>query len=210
MVHRRPSREVVFRGIDLVITVQDERGKAPLDGLNPAQSRALFAGAGATGDQLDALVNELRDFQSGDEDEVTRQVAPGATGLAIAPVRQGGFRTVGDLMALKDMDAGVYSRLASAVTVFFEESGPFEPTHASPLAQSTMSANEDMSPEDAELLQDVDAERPQQIPIDENVIGRTLTVSVVARGSRGEQTHRSAIIELTGHADPPYWVRYVE
>src|SRR5580658_5734819 len=28
------SRELVFRGVDLLVTVQDERGKAPLDGLN--------------------------------------------------------------------------------------------------------------------------------------------------------------------------------
>jgi len=204
------SRELVFRGIDLLVTVRDERGKAPLDGLNPAQSRALFEGAGASGDRVDALVDELRDFQSADDDETVTPVAPNAQGLAAAPVRHGGFRVVGDLMSLKDMDADLYSRVAPAVTVFFEESGPFEPSHAIPLAAATMSATEDESPEEVQLQQSVDDERPEQTIVDDNLIGRTLTVNVIARGPGGAQTHRMAIVELTGSKTTPYWVRYAE
>jgi general secretion pathway protein K len=214
------GREVVFRGIDLLITVQDERGKAPLDGLNPAQSRALFEGAGASDDRLDALVDELRDFQSADDDDETAPpVKTDAQGLAAAPLRKGGFRTVGDLMALKDMDADLYSRIAPAVTVFFEESGPFERGHASPLAAATMRASEDESPEENQLDQSTDEDRPTETIEDENLIGRTLTINVVARGPNGVQTHRMAIMELTGSNNPhpnetkpttPYWIRYVE
>jgi general secretion pathway protein K len=214
-------REVVFGGVDLLITVQDERGKAPLDGLNPAQSRALFEGAGASDDQLDALVNELRDFQSADDDDTTT-AAPtpsDAQGLAAAPLRRGGFRTVGDLMVLKDMDANLYARIAPAVTVFFEESGPFERGHASPLAAATMRATEDESPEEEQLDQSNDDERPTETIEDDNMIGRALTVNVLARGPGGVQTHRMAIVELTGanqaapvagKASAPYWIRYVE
>jgi general secretion pathway protein K len=204
------SRELVFRGVDLTVTIQDERGKAPLDGLNPAQSRALFEGAGASEDQADALVGELRDFQSGDDDETVTQATPNAQGLAADPVRHGGFRVVGDLMSLKDMNADLFMRIAPAVTVFFEESGPFEPSHATPLAAATMSATEDESPEEAQLQQSVDNERPEQAIVDDNLIGRTLTVSVVARGQGGVQTHRMAIVELTGAKTDPYWVRYTE
>ena len=221
-------REVVFRGVDLVITIVDERGKAPLDGLNPAQSRALFQGAGATADRLDALVDELRDFQSADDDDDTNTPAKtNAQDLAAAPLRHGGFRTVGDLMALKDMDADLYSHIAPAVTVFFEESGPFERGHASPLAASTMRATENESPEEQQLDQ-TDDQNPTETIEDENMIGRSVTVSVVARGPYGAQTHRSAIVELTGSgsrnadgslvggdtangkAHVPYWIRYVE
>ena len=227
-------RETVFGGVDLLITVVDERGKAPLDGLNPAQSRALFEGAGASGDRLDALVNELRDFQSADDDDDTNTpVKTDAQDLAAAPIRKGGFRTVGDLMALKDMDADLYSLIAPAVTVFFEESGPFERGHASPLAAATMRATEDESPEEQQLDQSDDDQKPTETIEDENMIGRTVTVSVIARGPNGAQTHRSAIVELTGSgakdADAslsnsnsnsnsgssgkptsPYWIRYVE
>jgi general secretion pathway protein K len=213
------SRELTFRGVDLLITVQDERGKAPLDGLNPAQSRALFEGAGADGDKLDALVDELRDFQSADDDDTVTPAPIEAQGLAAAPLRRGGFRTVGDLMVLKDMDASLYARIAPAVTVFFEESGPFERSHASPLAAATMRATEDEDPEEEQLDQSGDDERPAETIEDENMIGRALTVNVVARGPVGAQTHRMAIVELTGSsqaahaagkATVPYWIRYVE
>ena len=212
-------REVVFRGVDLLITVQDERGKAPLDGLNPAQSRALFQGAGATDDRLDALVDELRDFQSADDDDTVTPAPAEAQGLAAAPLRHGGFRTVGDLMVLKDMDANLYSRIAPAVTVFFEESGPFERGHASPLAAATMRASEDESPEEEQLDQQSEDNKPTEAIEDENLIGRSLTVNVIARGPNGAQTHRMAIVELTGSNNPhpnesvpsaPFWIRYVE
>jgi general secretion pathway protein K len=221
-INGRP-REVTFRGVDLVITVQDERGKAPLDGLNPAQSRALFQGAGADGDKLDALVDELRDFQSADDDDTTTAPPPqtDAQDLSAAIQRRGGFRTVGDLMVLKDMDSATYARIAPAVTVFFEESGPFERGHASPLAAATMRASEDESPEEEELDQSTDDAKPAESIEDENLTGRTLTINVVARGPNGANTHRMAIIELTGSESKdlpqrtgkpsaPYWIRYVE
>jgi general secretion pathway protein K len=204
------GRELVFNGVDLLVTVQDERGKAPLDGLNPAQARALFEGAGAASDRVDALVTELRDFQSADEQDQPDVSAPPPPGLGAAPVRRGGFRTVGDLMSLKDMDSDLYSRIAPAVTVFFEESGPFEPTHATPLAVAAMAATEDQSPEELQAQQSADNEQPEQTIVDDNLLGRTLTVNVVARGPRGAQTHRAAIVELTGAKAFPYWVRYVE
>ena len=213
------SREVAFRGVDLQITVQDERGKAPLDGLNPAQSRALFEGAGASDDRLDALVDELRDFQSADDDQTAPTAPTEAQGLAAAPLRRGGFRTIGDLMVLKDMDANLYARIAPSVTVFFEESGPFERGHASPLAASTMRATENDSPDEEQFAQSADDERPTETIEDENMIGRSVTVNVMARGPGGVQTHRMAIVELTGSGEAPspkgkvsapYWIRYVE
>jgi len=211
------TRELRFDGIDLQVSVQDERGKAPLDGLNPAQARSLFEGAGATGDRLDALVNELRDFQSAEEDNpasVADATGGGASaaaqGFATAQVRQGGFRIVGDLMSLKDMDADLYDHLATSVTVFFEESGPFEPTHATPLAAAAMSAQEAESPEELAAEKSDENETPEETIVDDNLVGRTLTLTVVARDRNKARTDREAIIELTGAKPAPYWVRYVE
>lgn len=206
------TRQVSFEGVSLLVTLQDERGKAPLDGLNPSQSRALFEGAGASGDRLDALVNELRDFQSAEDDTSVDTAPPPVNpqGLAAAKVRRGGFRTVGDLMTLKDMDADLYSRVASAVTVFFEESGPFEPSHASRLAVAAMSAEESTSPDDQVEAPSEDNAQPTQTIVDDNLIGRTVTVTVVAVDRNKSTAHRSAIIELTGAKTAPYWIRYVE
>ncbi len=201
-----------FDGTALAISVQDERGKVPLDGVNATQSRALFENAGASGPRVDALVAELTDFQFGDEDSDSdtpaAPVAPGPYGT----VRHGGFRTVGDLMALKDMDVALFERIAPAVTVFFEESGPFQPNNAGALARSTMTAEEQSTPdlfarENADADQSGDAPPP---PEDLDVIGRTLTVQVVAVDRRGARAHRMAIVELTGDSRQPYWVRYQE
>ena len=200
-----------FDGAALAIAVQDERGKVPLDGLNPTQSRALFEGAGAAGPRLDALVAELSDFQFGEQQpDSDTPPAPGAASV-FAPVRQGGFRTVGDLMALKDMNVALFERIAPAVTVFFGESGPFEPTNAGALARTAMSAEEGVT-SDLLAQENAGADQPAAEPVapDVNLLGRTLTVRVVAADRRGAQAHRMAIVELTGARERPYWIRYLE
>jgi general secretion pathway protein K len=208
-------RRVDFNGTTLDVTVEDERGKVPLDGLNPDQSRAFFQGGGAKGERLDALVDELRSFQSGDDERVAAAAdALGDTSF-MAQIRQGGFRSVSDLMALKDMDGTLFARVAPVSTVFFEESGPFEPKNASSLARATMTSEDDPSnqsdqqnaADSQQPNEDADDEPP---PLDVNLIGRTLTVRVVAYDRRGARTHRTAIIELTGAAEEPYWIRYAE
>ncbi len=201
-----------FDGTALAIAVQDERGKVPLDGVNATQSRALFENAGASGPRVDALVAELTDFQFGDQDSDSDIPAPPVPPSPYGQVRHGGFRTVGDLMALKDMDAALFARIAPAVTVFFEESGPFQPNNAGELARTTMTAEEEATPdlfaqENAAAEQSGDEPPP---PEDLDLIGRTLTVSVVAADRRGARAHRTAIVELTGDSRQPYWVRYQE
>lgn len=200
-----------FEGTPLAITVQDERGKVPLDGLNPSQARALFEEAGASGDRLDGLVDELRDFQSGDEDSLAAAPAPPGQPAPLPPARQGGFRTVGDLMALKDMSIPLFERIAPAVTAFFEESGAFEPRNAGPMARAAMEAEDGPAPDAlAQEAGGVDEAPVEATPEDVSLLGRTLTVTAVARDGRGAQAHRVAIVELTGAKDAPYWIRYVE
>jgi general secretion pathway protein K len=197
-----------FAGDELTIVLEDERGKAPLAGLNDAQARALFAGGGATGDRLDALVTEFRDWQT--EGDTMSNAAGAQSG---SPVRHGPIRTVGELAGLKDMDPALLARITPAVTVFFEENGPFLPKHASPLALATMNADIEEASASGSSLDGAEsaAERPaEELAADENLQGRTVTVRVTARDRGGAQTHRMAIIELTGDGRQPYWVRYVE
>jgi general secretion pathway protein K len=197
-----------FGDTRLTIEVVDERGKAPLVGLNDEQARALFQGAGATGERLDALVSEFREWQT--QDTVSDQGPPTAEALA-APIRHGPFATVGELAGLKDMDPTLLAQIAPAVTTFFEESGPFEPSHATPLAIATMTAQGTDSPEALANLGEIARQTPdEEIAGEETLIGRTLTVQVEAQARDGAHTHRMAIIELTGDKARPYWIRYVE
>lgn len=200
----RPHR-LRFNGVDLTITVEDERGKAPLAGLNDSQARALFAGAGAGGDRLDALVAEFRDWQT-ESDSLA--LAPPAEG---PPVRHGPIRTIGELAGLKDMDPGLLARIAPAVTVFFEENGPFNPRDASPLAVATMNADIGESPDQiASEAQAVEQRPDEELASDGDLQGHPVTVRVTAVEHDGAHTHRMAIVELTGDVHQPYWVRYVE
>lgn len=199
-----------FDGMSLAISVSDERGKAPLAGLNESQSRALFAGAGASGEQLHALVDEFQDWQRplppqpGAARTPDIQTAPG-----LAP-RHGPFRTIGELMGLKDMDARLYEQIAPAVTTFFEQSGPFDPRYAQPLAIEAINAKAVRSQEETAAESGFPGERPAEEIIDDHLVGRTLTVDVRASEPGGARTHRMAIVELTGVKAQPYWIRYVE
>lgn len=193
-----------FAGVALDVTVEDERGKAPLAGLNESQARALFEGAGARGDQLDNLVAEFVDWQN--EEPLARQAPPPAL-----QVRHGPMRSVGELAALPGMDRTVFAQVAPVVTVFPELTGGFDPTNASPLAIVTMQSLGGESAQAVEGEQSFVNARPAEIVApDDHLFGRTLTVRVLARARDGAQTRRMAIVELTGGKTTPYWIRYVE
>jgi general secretion pathway protein K len=194
-----------FAGDQLTIVLEDERGKAPLAGLNDAQARALFAGGGATGERLDALVTEFRDWQT--EEDTSSGAAPAP---ADQPVRHGPFRTVGELIGLKDMDPTLLARIAPAVTTFFEETGPFTPQHATPLAVAAMNADiEEAEAADEPGAGAAPSSPTEELP-DDNLQGHTVTVRVTAQDGSGARTHRMAIVELTGDPQKPFWIRYVE
>jgi len=200
------ARQFDFGGTNLTIVVEDERGKAPLAGLNDSQARALFQGAGASGDRLDALVSEFRQWQTEDS-EVHDPPLPSPE----TPIRHGPFATVGELAGLKDMDPVLLARIAPAVTVFFEENGPFEARNATPLAIAAMAAEAGDSPEALDNQAQIASERPdEEIAVDDHLSGRTLTVRVTAQARDGARTHRMAIVELTGDKEHPYYIRYVE
>ncbi len=205
------ARHVDFNGVDLTIEVRDERGKAPLAGLSDTQARALFQGAGASGERLDALVDEFRDWQTQAFTDPRKVTAPDMNTAPGLQPRHGPFRTIGELMGLKDMNATLYDQIAPAVTTFFEEDGPFEPKNALPLAIETMNAEDLPSQDQGAAESGFAAQQPDEVIVDDHLVGRTLTVQVLASdGGAGARSHRMAIVELTGAKTQPYWIRYVE
>jgi hypothetical protein len=205
-------RHLDFDGIDLTVTIEDERGKASLSNMSDPQARALFSGAGVGGDRLYALVAEFRYWQTNQNDDPDAP-SPFPAGF---PVRHGFFRTVGELMALKDMDAKTFARVAPSVTSFFEETGAFDPSNASPLARRAMSADDgggDSSDEAGQTDEEPQADTgttDEDLAPDDHYLGRTLTVRSVARDSSGGRAERAEIIEMTGDPAHPYWVRYAD
>jgi general secretion pathway protein K len=203
------TRQLEFNDVDLTVTVEDERGKAPLSGLDNIEARALFAGAGATGQQLDHLVGEFRDWQSDPAAGVD------LSGLDIPPsegrmIRHGPFRTVDEMAALQDMTPQIFAKVAPVTTVFFEDSGGFSPEHAQPLAKAAMGADALQVPDEADTEAVTANERPEEELQTQIAIGVPMTVRVVAHDRSGARAERMEIIELTGDKDNPYWVRYAQ
>jgi general secretion pathway protein K len=202
------TRQLEFDGVDLSITVEDERGKASLSEMDNTQSRALFEGAGATGDQLDHLVAEFRDWQSDPAAgvDLSGLIFPTPDGR---PIRHGPFRTVDELAELQDMTPQIFARVAPVTTVA-QDAGGFDADHAQPLAKAAMSADDLETPETA----DAEAAQANQHPEEElqtqTLVGDPLTIRVVARDRSGARAVRTEIVELTGDPMTPFWVRFTQ
>jgi general secretion pathway protein K len=205
------SRHFQFGDTRLTIVVEDEHGKIPVNRLNEDQVRQMFAAAGVTGNRLDQLVDCFEDWQDEDDDKRPNGAeAPDYAPLGFKP-RNGDFETVGELAMVKGMDLALYNKLAPSLTVFFGETGAFSVEDAQPLALAVLSGTGLNSPDVIERERELAGEKPaMQDQQAVNLIGRPLTVRVLAQDQEGARFQRNVIIEFTGARPHPYWVRYVE
>ena len=204
------SRQFMFDDVALTITIEDERGKVPLNGINEDQVRQLFQAAGASGSQLSTLVDSYEDWI--DPDSERRQ--SGAEADQYAPYgykpRNGSFHTLSELRLLKGMDDAIYARAAPAATVFFGESGGFSEDTSQILALQALSEVGSNSPDIIRRQQELNGLRPaNDVKNPPYLIARTLTVKVDAKRA-GAEMKRSAIVELTGNSQQPVWYRYLD
>jgi general secretion pathway protein K len=109
-------REVEFDGAKLVITVEDESGKIPLNFIDGPQLVQLFSAAGASDAEAGALSDEL---------------------LAERKADPRGLSALDQLAALKGMTPAIYARIGPVVTIA-SPIETFDPRTASPLALSVM------------------------------------------------------------------------
>jgi len=204
------ARAMSFGDMMLTITVEDERGKIPLNGIIEEEVHDLFAAVGVSGAQLDTLTDSYEDWA--DSDNSARPA--GAEASYYAPFgykpRNAGFRTLGELRMLKGMTGDIYARIASATTVFFGESGGFSESTSQPLALQVLGETTANSPEVMERMKELSGEAPVPETLAKvSLIARTLTVRVEARKG-ATYFKRTAIVELTGNNGPGYWFRYLD
>jgi general secretion pathway protein K len=204
------SRTLRFGDSTMTIVVEDEHGKIPLNRLNEDEIRQMFAAAGASGDQLDQLVDCMEDWTDEDDDPRPHGAeAPDYVAQGIKP-RNSDFQSLGELALIKGMDSALFARLEPAITVFFGENGSFSTSTAQPLALAVMSGTRADSPDVVEREKELAGQTPAtDSPHTPNLIGRPLTVRVTVHDSEGGTFERATIVELTG-MNPSYWVRYVE
>ena len=204
------SHKLTWDDVTLTITVEDERGKAPLNGINEDQVREIFSVAGVQGPRLDMLVDSYEDWLDPDDDRRANGAeARDYASLGYKP-RNGGFHTVSELHQLKGMDDALYAQVAPAVTVFFGESGGFSEATSQILALRALSEVGPNSPEVVQRQQELAGQKQSSVIANPPyLIGRTLTVRVEAQRA-GADMRRSAIVELTGNAADPVWLRYLD
>lgn len=200
---------VIFDGVELTITVEDEKGKAPINRMDAGQVRALFLAAGVNANRADQLVDSFEDWT--DTDDIPRAHGaessdPGYRAMGIRP-RNGEIRTLDELIYLKGMDRVLLARIEPALTVFFGSRGGFDESFAQPLALAAMSDEEPGATAAFNLQNSVG---PATVVDEKGLPGRPLTIRVLARDDHGGRLRRAMIVELTGKADQPYWVRSLE
>ena len=204
-------RVVQFGGTTLIVTVEDERGKIPLNGIIEEEVHDMFSAAGVTGTQLSTLTNAYEDWQDADNSaRPDGAEAPAYASFGYKP-RNAGFRTIGELRMLKGMTDDIYARVAPATTVFFGESGGFSEATSQPLALQVLGEVAANSPEVIERQMQLSGQvaMPQTLA-KVSLIGRTLTVRVEAHLG-ATYLKRTAIIEITGStAASYYWFRYLD
>lgn len=201
-------RQLGVDGMAVTLSIEDERGKIPLNVLSETEARRMFEAAGARGPALDTVTDSFLDWR--DDDDERRPFGAESDDYAASGyrARNGDVTALGELARIRGMTPRLYATLLPAVTLWFGESGGFSESTARPLAIRVMTGPDAPGAEDAAQVAPV-ARRGYRPPIEEDAVlrGRRLTVRVTARDARGGVLHRARVIEFTGNPSNPLWVR---
>ena len=196
--------ETPFGDADLHITIEDERGKLPLNQITENQARAMFQLAGADPSNLDTLVSALMSWRDPDKP----RTAPGYASL-VGDAKAGvsGFRTVQELQLLAGMTPPVYAAIAPFATV---DSGAtaFDARTASPFALQVMAGGQS-GVAAIEREREAAGQRAafEAAPPPVSLVSRILTIRVQASDPRGDKADDATMVQITGRKDRPYIVR---
>jgi len=207
-IDRRP-RTVAFDGAQIAIQIEDERGKVPLNQLDTSQLEALLRYAGLDGEPLRIARDSLLDWQ--DDDDETRENGAEADYYRLRGTtpRNGPLRAIGELVEVRGFNRAMVDRITPFVALD-TGNGSFEAEFADPRAITVMYG----AAGSVEAIVRARELAGQRTAIDlgsrVSLIGRPLTIAVVARRADGSVSRRRAVVELTGAAKQPYIVRRYE
>jgi len=203
----RPHR-LRFAGTDLVVVVEDERGKIPINQITDEQARAMFEAVGVSGERLDRMTDGFLDWR--DDDDEVRDM--GAEVGEYAPLgyrpRNGALRSIEELAAIKGIDRAMIDRLRPIVAVYRDQRDGFDDTNALPVALAVMSGGGLDSPAVIQRQREIAGQRTAiELADAGSLIGRDLDIVVEASRPGGLRLRRTTVVELTGEKAPPYVVR---
>lgn len=200
------TRKVEFAGAQLVIRVDDERGKVPLNLMDPPMATRLLDAFGLEGEARDIARDSLLDWLDADDERRPH----GAEDAFYAPLgyrpRNGAMASVGELRRVRGFDPALVTRMMPLLTVNFGR-GNFEPSHATPRAIEIMMGDEGA----ADLIDRRRELAGQRTAIDltpdSELVAHPLMITSMASTPDGARAVRRQVIELTGAAVRPYVVR---
>jgi general secretion pathway protein K len=204
-VDGRPHRLDV-QGVEVVVSVEDERGKAPINLMGETELRRLFEAAGVSQPVLDRLVDGVMDWRD-NGDRVAGQALRNAQ-RGVRP-RLGPIRSVDELAEIDGMNPALLDEIRPAVTLFFGD-GPFSPRTAQPLALAAMTAAGVDSPDAIARAREIAGQRTALEISTTSQVGRALTLRLTATDGRGRVFRRTVVVELTGNEAAPFWTRAVD
>lgn len=205
----RPYRQTIGP-IALSITVEDERGKIPINWIQDDRIVRMFEEAGASDAQIETLLASFLDWRDGDDDR--RPYGAEADDYAPRGIRpaNGSFRSVDELAEIAGMTPAIFARIAPAATIFGGNFA-FSETTAAPLAIVVMSPGGAGTPAYIQRMRELGGQRAAlDIADDVDLVARPLTIRVRARDAAGASVERTTVVEFTGAARPAYVVRYVD
>lgn len=204
-IDRRP-RTVMFDSTRIDIQIEDERGKVPLNQLDPTQIEDLLRYCGLDGEPLRIARDSLLDWQ--DDDDEPRESGAEADYYRLRRLtpRNGPLRSIGELVQVRGFDQAIVDRIMPIVALDIGN-GSFEAEFADPRAIAIMYGAEGSVSAIVRARELAGQRTAIDLGSQAQLIGRPLTIAVVARLADGSVGRRRVIIELTGAANQPYVVR---
>lgn len=202
-------RTMAFDGVALTIVVTDERGRIPLNSVEPEVIRALLAHAGVDGMQLDELADAVEDWMDEDDSPRLHGAEREDYGDGTPGPRNGPFRSLGEIAEVRGMTPAVLARIAPLISLTPRaDIGVVDQRHASADVISIMNAG---AVDGFSALVNRREEEGQRVAIeiadDEPIALRLVHVQVTARLGNEAALTREAVVEFTGAPNRPYWIR---
>ncbi len=203
-------REARFEAARLLIRIDDERGKVPLNIIEEAQVTKMLEAIGLAGEPLRIARDSYLDWlDDDDEPRLNGAEAPWYRQRGQS-IRNGPVSSVGELARIRGFTPRMVAQLAPFVTVHFA-GGVFELRFAQPQALGVMYGEGEGGPLAIARARELAGQQTALGFVDAaQVVGRPLGIHVIALLPGGARAERTVIVELTGTELRPYVIRAYE
>ncbi len=203
-------REARFDAARLLVRIDDERGKIPLNLIDEGQVRAMLESVGVVGEANEVARDSFLDWLDDDDEPRLNGAESAWYARQGQTIRNGPLSSVGEMARIRGFTPRLVAQLAPFVTVHFA-GGVFEIRYSQPKALAVMYGEGGGGPQAIARARELAGQTTALDFVDaKQVVGRPLGVHVVALLPGGGRAERTVIIELTGTELRPYVVRAYE